>query len=91
MRRVLDEVWSLPSRFPHQPPDGAPLHTSQLPGLQLGEGLLQTQAELVVPLKQRSGGEADRAIQGHNLIIQETHFTYSEYRPRATASRLGLC
>lgn len=48
---------NIPSGFPHQSPDCPPFNPGQLSGFQVGERLLETQAEFIVSLKERSGKE----------------------------------
>lgn len=47
----------IPPRFPHQSPDCSPLNPCQLSCFQVGERLLETQAEFIVTLKERSEKE----------------------------------
>lgn len=53
--KVGAQFRSIPSRFPHQSPDCSPLNPRQLPCFQVGEGLLEAQAEFIVAFKKRPG------------------------------------
>lgn len=49
---------NVPSRFPHQSPDGSPLYSCKFSCFQVGERLLETETEFVVTLKKRPGKES---------------------------------